>query len=355
MVGLALVIAAYSIVFPAVIWLFASLAPEEEKGLWGDRGTAMTALGAITAAVTAVGTWFISVHKTVKKLKPDGEKASLFGKGGAPLVMQGGGSWVNVVVCWLVLLLVALFGLALMSWAAVYASGWHAPWKWGVPIALITLAFLIDQTTFSLHPFYRQRLAGTFAVRRAVLRDGSVGALPYDYNNEPTPLDPYAKRVEGKEGKGFPQVIFAASAAVSLRNRTAPGRPAVPFTFASDYCGGPDTGWVRTSTLQEMAPPLIGRDLTVQSAVAVSGAAFASAMGSQTMFMERLLALSNMRLGTWVPNPLYLAELAKDGPHWTMPRLPLRQDLRQRRCGHRLSDLAVDLQHRDPARPGVQR
>ncbi|MFJ7587880.1 hypothetical protein ACIQZO_10920 [Streptomyces sp. NPDC097617] len=185
-----------------------------------------------------------------------------------------------------------------------------------MPIALIVLTLVIDQTTFSLHPFYRQRLAGAFAVRRPVLKDGSVGALPYDYNAEPTPLNPYAQRVEG-----FPQVILAASAAVSLRNRTAPGRPAVPFTFASDYCGGPDTGWVRTGTLQKTAPALIGRDLTVQSAVAVSGAAFASAMGSQTMFMERLLALSNVRLGTWVPNPLYLAELATYGPNRIMPRV----------------------------------
>ncbi|WP_371680339.1 hypothetical protein [Streptomyces sp. NBC_01276] len=108
----------------------------------------------------------------------------------------------------------------------------------------------------------------------------------------------------------------------------------MPFTLASDYCGGPDTGWVRTDTLQHTAPALIGRDLTVQSAVAVSGAAFASAMDTQTMFMERLLALSNVRLGTWVPNPLYLAELAKYGPCRITPRLP-----RVRRLRYQLQEL----------------
>nr|WSX47921.1 patatin-like phospholipase family protein [Streptomyces sp. NBC_00974] len=328
--GLALAVAAYSVVLPSVIWFFGSLAHKAGKGgYWDDSGTGVALLGAITAAATAVGTWFIAVTKTVKKLKPDGEPAGPFSRGGTSLVTQVGTSWVKAVVCWLVLLLVAFFGLALMSWAAVYAGSWHVGWKWGVPIALIVLTLVIDQTTFSLHPFYRQRLAGAFAVRRTVLEDGSVGALPYDYNNEPTPLNPYAQKVEG-----FPQVIFAASAAVSLRNRTAPGRPAVPFTFASDYCGGPDTGWVRTGTLQKTAPALIGRDLTVQSAVAVSGAAFASAMGSQTMFMERLLALSNVRLGTWVPNPLYLAELATYGPNRIMPRLP-----RVRRLRYQLQEL----------------
>ncbi|UQX04603.1 hypothetical protein [Streptomyces sp. RerS4] len=328
--GLALAVAAYSVVLPSVIWFFASLAHEAVRGgYWDDSGEGVALLGAITAAATAAGTWFTAVHKTVKKLKPDGEQAGPISRGGTSLVTQVGTSWVKAVVCWLVLLLVAFFGLALMSWAAVYAGSWHAGWKWGVPIALIVLTLVIDQTTFSLHPFYRQRLAGAFAVRRAVLKDGSVGAVPYDYNNEPTPLNPYARRVEG-----FPQVIFAASAAVSLRNRTAPGRPAVPFTFASDYCGGPDTGWVRTGTLQKTAPALIGRDLTVQSAVAVSGAAFASAMGSQTTFMERLLALSNVRLGTWVPNPLYLAELATYGPNRIMPRLP-----RVRRLRYQLQEL----------------
>lgn len=328
--GLALAVAAYSIVVPSVIWFFGALAHQAGKGgYWDDSGAGVALLGAITAAATALGTWFTAVHKTVKRLRPDGEQAGPFSRGGTSVVTQVGTSWVKVVVCWLVLLLVAFFGLALMSWAAVYAGSWHPVWQWGVPIALIVLTLVIDQTTFSLHPFYRQRLAGAFAVRRAVLKDGSVGALPYDYNNEPTPLNPYAQRVEG-----FPQVIFAASAAVSLRNRTAPGRPAVPFTFASDYCGGPDTGWVRTGTLQKTAPALIGRDLTVQSAVAVSGAAFASAMGSQTMFMERLLALSNVRLGTWVPNPLYLAELATYGPDRIMPRLP-----RVRRLRYQLQEL----------------
>ncbi|WP_405443878.1 hypothetical protein OG373_40215 [Streptomyces avidinii] len=342
-VAMALAVALISIVLPAVIWFFAWLA--HEQGAVQNNGRGLSVLAALTATATALGTWFIAVHKTVKRLKPDGEKAGMFDKGGPSLVMQVGGSWVKAVVCWLVLLLVAFFCLALMSWTAVYAGDWPAGWKWGVPIALIVLALAIDQTTFSLHPFYRQRLAGAFSVRRAVLKDGSVGALPYDYSNEPTLLDPYAQRV-----KGFPQIIFAASAAISLRNRTAPGRPAVPFTFASDYCGGPDTGWVRTDTLQKTAPALIRRDLTVQSAVAVSGAAFASAMGTQTMFMERLLALSNVRLGTWIPNPLYLAELAKYRPSRIMPRLP-----RVRRLRYQLQELAGRYSNTSSTPPGTRR
>ncbi|MFE1409888.1 hypothetical protein ACFW6F_03640 [Streptomyces sp. NPDC058746] len=326
-VALALAVAAYTVIIPAVIWFFAWLSETQTLLPKGGRGVSL--LAALTAAATWLGALYTAAHKSVKKLKPDGDTASMFSKSNKSITVQSSTGWLKAIVCWLVLLLLGFFGLALLSWVAVYAGDWDWRWKVGLPVALLVLPFLIDQTTFSLHPFYRQRLAGAFAVRRAVLNDGSVGGLPYDYNAEPTNLSTHARKVDR-----FPQVIFAASAAVSLRNRTAPGRPAVPFTFASDYVGGPDTGWVRTSTMEATARPLIRRDITVQSAVAVSGAAFASAMGTQTMFFERLLALSNLRLGTWVPNPAYLAELAKYGPDWTMPRLP-----RMRRLRYQLQEL----------------
>ena len=44
----------------------------------------------------------------------------------------------------------------------------------------------------SLHPFYRRRLASAFAVRRGERR-GEPVAVPYDYDDEGTPLFPYAR------------------------------------------------------------------------------------------------------------------------------------------------------------------
>ncbi|MEU8853031.1 hypothetical protein AB0C70_44030 [Streptomyces sp. NPDC048564] len=333
LVGMALLVAGCTVVVPAVVWFFAWLGNAAQGVLPTESaGAGVSVLGAITAAATALGAFFTATKGKVAEYRQSGEKLGLFAKkegGTGTLLAESPGGWLKVAICWFVLSLVAFFGLALMSWAAVYAGGWQRVWQIGLPLVLLVLVFAIDQTAFSLHPFYRQRLASAFAVRRAVLKDGSVGALPYDYNAEPTLLSTHARKVDG-----FPQVIFAASAAVSLRNRTAPGRPAVPFTFASDYVGGPDTGWVRTSTLQETTRPLVRRDLTVQSAMAVSGAAFASAMGTQTLYFERLLALSNARLGTWIPNPLYLAELARYKPNRIMPRLP-----RVRRLRYQLQEL----------------
>ena len=55
------------------------------------------------------------------------------------------------------------------------------------------------------------------------------------------------------------------------------------------------------AALEEELDAHLRMDITVQNAVAVSGAAFASAMGAQARAYQTLLALSNARLGTWLP------------------------------------------------------
>ncbi len=43
--------------------------------------------------------------------------------------------------------------------------------------------------------------------------------------------------------------------------------------------------------------------------MAISGAAFASTMGRQNKGIEKLLAVSGARLGTWLPNPQFVRKL----------------------------------------------
>ena len=146
-------------------------------------------------------------------------------------------------------------------------------------------------------------------------------AAPYDFAGESTDLASYAARVDG-----FPQVIFAAAANLSGSDRTPPGRRAVSFTMAGDWVGGPDIGWVRTGALQDRTAGQVKLDLTVQAAVAISGAAFASAMGRQARAYQTFFALSSARLGAWLPNPFFLRKVLdhprEDGPDWRAPRLP---------------------------------
>jgi len=243
-----------------------------------------------------------------------------------PVGQISSGSWrqklppglvpVILVTLTLTAVLIALLGVLGSVAAGVFGYltqhiGGHlqqVPW---LPVWVIVLVGLIlmvaDVTSLSLHPFYRARLARTFAVRRFLTNsraDGAVGceARPYP-EDEPTWLHAYGKVEAG------PQFVLAAAAAVSGDAKPAPGLNAVSYVLNEKYVGGPDLGWLKTEQLWHTCPPRLKRDLTVEAAVAISGAAFASTMGRQNNGFQTLLCLSGARLGTWLPNPHYVALL----------------------------------------------
>jgi hypothetical protein len=228
-------------------------------------------------------------------------------------------SMIQMVIMWISLVVLILAALLAGSWVAT--SGLPDS-LWALPpiLALAAIAAFVDQTSFSLHPFYRRRLASAFAVRREA-HGGNDVAQPYAYSEE-TSLSWYAK-----PAAGFPAVAFSATANITGQDRAAPGRQALQFILAHDYVGGPRVGWVRTAFLEELTSPALRQDLTVEAAVAISGAAFAAAMGSQTRFYELFLALSNARLGAWLPNPYFVALKSQHLDNWTIPGLPGRRRL----------------------------
>lgn len=227
---------------------------------------------------------------------------------------------VQYAIVWGVLVVLALIAFFLLGWTTVLASDWHLGWKLGLPAALAVIAFGVDETWASLHPFYRRRLASAFAVRRVTRDDGWTVARPYDFDTETTSLSTYGQPPHDGDAR-FPQVIFACAANLSGQERTPPGRRAASYTMSHDYIGGPDVGYASTPYTEDLCPRRLRMDLTVQSAVAVSGAAFASAMGGQARTIQTLLALSNARLGTWLPNPAVLSA-REAGADWRTPGLP---------------------------------
>ncbi len=233
-------------------------------------------------------------------------------------------SMVQKILIWIALLALLVTALMLASWVAT--SGLDDSW-WAFLVVgpLVFLALFLDQTSMSLHPFYRRRLASAFAVRRQTVaanakeqpdQNGLAVAVPYSYD-EATDLSTY-----GAKRPGWPRLTFAASANLSGQGRTPPGRRAVCYALGADYVGGPQVGWVRTDFLHELVSNVIGKDLTVEAAIAISGAAIASAMGAQTRDYEVFLALSNMRLGAWLPNPRFMALKSANLEDWTVPGLP---------------------------------
>lgn len=342
MTQIALLVALVTIAVPAVVWAagrtVALVGASVQVGLTGSVGAVVLTYLASVASL---------LWRRIRTVKHQ-----LAGKaaGGSKIaVPQGLLQLLLVIVSVGVLLLswLLLFGVATIATATDLAAGRTGPslaLAGGLLLLVAVLGGLFDQTSLSLHPFYRRRLATAFAtrtVRAAPLvaagaqapRDedgggapeGAAVAVPY-HPRERTLLSRYARVAES--ATPFPQLVFAAAANLTGQHLTPPGLTAVSFTMGADWVGGPDVGWVRTETLERISPPRLQRDVTVQAAVAISGAAVAAAMGRFARWYQVLLAISGARLGAWLPNPMFLramrAARTDDGQvvDWTMPGVP---------------------------------
>jgi hypothetical protein len=307
-------VALLTIIIPAIAWASA-------RATWQvAQGSPLRAVvgGAVgSSVITYIGTLVAILWRRRQKLGGAGKLYRQIRSAVQPLEREVATGIVPILTVWAVLIVLAIMYALLLGLVIVTGQSWDARLQVGLLVALVLIAAFVDQTWLSLHPFYRRRLASAFAVRREQGDDGHVVARPYNFVGERTTLSCY-----GRRRPGFPQVIFAAAAALSGNERTPPGRRAVSFTFSSDYVGGPDVGWVRTAGLEHAVSANLRSDVTVQTAMAVSGAAFASAMGRQARAYQTLLALSNARLGTWLPNPASLDRLARADGDWRLPRLP---------------------------------
>jgi hypothetical protein len=300
----AVIVGAVGVIIPTLVWVSSWVT--YHVGFTSRPAVAAGSLSAITSFVGALAATLWRKKQRVGSIFTVGQRAV---KGVLP------NSMVQVLIIWIALLVLVLAALLTAGWVATTGldESW---WALAVIIPLALLAGFLDQTSMSLHPFYRRRLASAFAVRRGD-SGGIPVAQPYDYQKEGTPLSKYAR-----QRKRFPRVTFAAAANITGQDRTPPGRRSVSFALGAKYVGGPQVGWVRTDFLEELSGTTIGHDLTVESAMAISGAAFASAMGAQTRFYELFLSLVNLRLGAWLPNPYYVALKASRPHDWTIPGLP---------------------------------
>jgi hypothetical protein len=301
------------VVIPAVMWGSVWLSATRPAAF--HAVSSVTTAGAGTVVLAYVGTLVGVLWRSRRTVSSRGPAAA-----GLLRKRPSGGSFATtlfqrvIIYAALTVLCVAL--LVLFGLVATWAGSWPGWLIVTLVAVLAAVGALLDQTWLSMHPFYRRRLASAIAVRRGRTR-GRVAAAPYSFA-ESTPLTEYA---DPARYPGFPKVIFAAAANLSGQDRTPPNRRATQFTFASDYVGGPEVGWVSTAKLSEIVSRQVRRDLTTQAAVAISGAAFASAMGVQSRPYDTFFALTNARLGSWLPNPGFLIERAERA-NWAVPRLP---------------------------------
>ena len=174
--------------------------------------------------------------------------------------------------------------------------------------AFVAVYFLADLNTWSLHPFYRRRLCTAFALKR-VLETTGVRRPRSASTRRLVPLSQ-----SGVDKPDWPTLIVCAAANVSDPGATPPGRGVTSFTFSPTAIGGPLVGAEPTSTYERVLGKNRKRDITLAAAVAMSGAALSPSMGKQTRRpLTFLMALANVRLGVWVPNPRYVAKWNQRG------------------------------------------
>lgn len=174
------------------------------------------------------------------------------------------------------------------------------PWSIAVPVVALLVIVAVDMVPshrLTLGGIYRKRLAGTFALTGP--DDGTV-LDPLDYADEPS-----WPAYSGADG---PALIIAATA--HARGRRFTGLPAYGFTFTAGSVTLFDTPDGKGATVDASEYPTgswwrgYPRGWVVTRSMALTGAAFASAMGRQALgTTNALLAAVNVRLGAWVPNP----------------------------------------------------
>ena len=143
---------------------------------------------------------------------------------------------------------------------------------------------------FSLHRFYRNRLSGTFLLRRGTPTCPEKTAVWED-------LKLSGLRVPGS---GAPYHLINAAVNLPTSNRSElRGRDCDFFLMSKHFCGGPVVGYRATAEYERL-----DSHFDLGAAMAISGAAAAPQMGVGTVRgISFLMTLLNVRLGYWLQVP----------------------------------------------------
>ncbi len=168
-----------------------------------------------------------------------------------------------------------------------------------VAVLCLILSVFLRPNANSLHLLYRDRLSKAFLFQpqMVVPRDPVTGDQP--------PLQPLDLKLTGLSEEHSPyHLINTALNVQSSKQVNRRGRNADFFLFSRNFVGSKATDYVATADVESVA-----KGLDVGTAMAVSGAAASSDMGSATIkTLSPTLALLNIRLGYWLRNPRKVAK-----------------------------------------------
>jgi len=167
----------------------------------------------------------------------------------------------------------------------------------GASVLFVVLGYLIDFNRISPHCFYRDRLAEAY-LQTEIQKDGELRIVRDDYFQKVATLHD-----RGDDEKKVPEnpapyhLILCSLNLAGSRDLARKNRKSDHFIFAREYCGSSTTGYVATKDYR-------GGKTKLCTAMTISGAAAASAMGFYTSFRQAFaMTLFNIRLGYWLLNP----------------------------------------------------
>lgn len=188
----------------------------------------------------------------------------------------------------------------------------HPGWVYLIVFSVFAVAYgFLNAQRWALNRLYYGRLRHTFATttkeaERARGGDETAGLYPISRRDERAWSE---YKAEGPE--------YIVCAAAHRKDNTTTGLPVVSFTFSQKEIGFNWTkleeGKLKVLDCRIPSKKYVSatepRYASVSAAVAMSGAAVTSAMGRHSMgSTNALLAALNIRLGLWMPNPVFLTK-----------------------------------------------
>lgn len=208
------------------------------------------------------------------------------------------------------------FGIGMRAAVTVASMSWA---RLIIVVLVLLLLATVDAHAWSMFPWYKRRLNGAYAVSRdftsspsGVPRSSPVHYTPHpvfmtEYNQDPE--RPFTQDDDSKSHghllpSGGPELVICCAANVSNSSVAPPGRRSVSFTVSEEWIGSPEIGFVATAEYLKSLSRRRRSDITLPSLMAISGAAISPGMGKMSRGpIDSLLALLNVRLGVWLPNP----------------------------------------------------
>ena len=307
-----LISAAVAVVLVAVPALIAALLTEDPGTTLGDPSVpAFGAGGGVVSLLAAALLELRSREAHPAAVARDVGRARSMLSRATPLIRRAFVYLVTLIAGPVLLLGIAVAGAYFAAHPTTDAT---TAWLGGLaaPLAAFAVLYVVsDLNTWSLHSFYRRRLCKAFALKR-IRNDDVPDGVPHqkaverDFNT----LVPLSESGvwPGPGGEGWPTLLVCAAANISDPGATPPGRGVSSFTFSREAMGGPLVGAISTKEYERRLGANRLRDITLPAAIAMSGAAISPSMGKATNVpLRMLMALANVRLGVWVPNPRHVS------------------------------------------------